>query len=176
MKPKEKRNDPKILAGILDKYNVNSSSRLSSLLAAYSELSSQEDEAKSRRDSARLTYEKASETAREAEEQAIAKLAPFIPDVKSGDAVLSALNETEALIDKLTRAQFDMISSQNVYETLAADQDEAEEVDESYLPVPIRNRQDTLAAWSGQRHSSQTPQGHMTWPPAPSAPLATRPL
>ena len=151
VKPKKKATDSETLSQLLEKYNVSSSAKLANLLASYTAILRDEEGAKAARDSAKLAFESASSAALSAEEKAVAKLAPFMPEIKSGEQVISALNDTENLIEQLTKAQFDMVSAQNIYDTLSADCDETQEVDESYLPMPIRNREDTLAALTRTR-------------------------
>lgn len=152
IKPPKKRTDSDVLSDLLAKYNVNSSGKLSSLLSSYMAIVKEEENLRAKRDSAKSSFESSSTAAKEAESKAVLKLSPFMPEVTRGEDVLAALNETESLIEQLTHAQFDMVSAQNIYETLSAEYDESQEIDESYLPVPIRNRQDTLAALSRTRN------------------------
>lgn len=138
--------DADALRALLERYAVASSGKLEAMLASYNAICREEEKARVERDSARLSYENASAAAEAASAEAVARLSAFMPEVTSGEAVVEALNETERLIDKLTHAEFDMISSQNIYETLKGGYDGGAEVDEGYLPTPLRSREDTKAA------------------------------
>ncbi|MGM9522305.1 MAG: ATP-binding protein [Oscillospiraceae bacterium] len=148
IKPPKKRTAADDLKELLEKYGVSSADKLASHLSSYSAVCREENEKRSARDAAKLAFDSASEAAKAAGDKAVEQLSAFMPEVTSGEGVIAALGETEKLIDELTHAEFDMISSQNVYETLLAGFDENEDIDESYLPIPIRNREDTLAAMS----------------------------
>ncbi len=144
-----RRNAADELNDLLAKYGVSDIGKLESLRDAYAALVRDEESKRAARDTARAAYESAGTAAQEAEERAIEKISAFIPDVKSGEQVLEALNLTERAIDELTKAQFDAVSARNIYETLAADYDPetAPAVDENeYLPIPMRDREGTAAA------------------------------
>ncbi len=146
MKPPRRRGAAEELAELLDSYGVSSIEKLASMLTAYTAVVNEESVKRAARDSARAAYESAGAAAQEASALAVEKLAVFMPEVSSGEEVVSALKETEHNIDLLTHAEFDMISARNIYETLMADYDPSIEVDDSYLPTPMRNREDTVAA------------------------------
>ncbi len=146
IKPPQPHADADALTRVLSPYGASSSEKLSSMLAAYSALCREESENTVLRDSARNAYESACASAEAASSEAVARLSAFMPEVRSGDEVVEALDETERLIDELTKAEFDMISSQNVYETLLSSFEGPDELDDTYLPTPLRNREDTKAA------------------------------
>ena len=133
---------------LLAAYRVSDIGKLEALRDTYAALIRDEESKRSARDAARAAYESAGNAAREAEERAVARISAFMPDVKSGEQVLEALNVTERAIDELTRAQFDAVSTRNIYETLLAGQDPAAvpEPDDTYLPIPMRNREETVSA------------------------------
>lgn len=146
IKPGRRRSPADDLKELLDAYGVPSVDKLSSLWEAYKLLIAEEDQRRAARDAARTAYESAGTAAQEAGERAVRELSAFMPEISSGEAVLEALNETEREIDELTKAEFDAVSARNVYETLLADCDPEAEVDDSYLPTPLRSREDTVAA------------------------------
>lgn len=146
VKPPKRRGAAEELAELLDSYGVSSIDKLSAMFTAYSAVVREEAAKRAARDSARTAYESAGSAAQEAGALAVEKLSAFMPEVSSGEEVIAALNETEKNIDLLTRAEFDRVSARNIYETLAADFDPTVEVDDSYLPAPLRNREDTVAA------------------------------
>ena len=105
---------------LLAAYRVSDIGKLEALRDTYAALIRDEESKRSARDAARAAYESAGNAAREAEERAVARISAFMPDVKSGEQVLEALNVTERAIDELTRTQFDAVSTRNIYETLLA--------------------------------------------------------
>lgn len=143
-----RRNAADELSDLLAEYRVSDIGKLEALRDTYAALIRDEESKRSARDTARAAYENAGNAAREAEERAVARISAFMPDVKSGEQVLEALNVTERAIDELTRAQFDAVSTRNIYETLLAGQepDAVPEPDDTYLPIPMRNREETQAA------------------------------
>lgn len=131
---------------LLAKYGATSADKLASLTGAYAALCRTVEPASAARDAARAAYESAAADSDEAEARAVRQISDFMPDVKSAQEVTAALAETEETLDKLTKAEFEMISLQNVYETLVHDYGGEPEEDDSYLPTPLRNREDTAAA------------------------------
>ncbi len=146
VKPRRRRSPEDDLRELLDGYGVPSVEKLASLREAYKALTADEDRLRAARDAARSAYESAGTAAQEAGERAVRELSAFMPEISSGEAVLDALNETEREIDELTRAEFDAVAARNVYETLLAEYDPSEEPDDTFLPTPMRSREDTLAA------------------------------
>ncbi len=146
VKPTRRRGAAEELAELLDSYGVGDVEKLSSLLSAYTLLTREEEARRAARDAARESYESAGAAAQKAEAEAVEKIEAFMPGVTSGEAILEALAETERNIDALTKAQFDAVSARNVYETLLQENGQEGEPDDSFLPVPIRNREDTRAA------------------------------
>ena len=146
VKPRKRRGAAEELAELLASYGVGDVDKLSALLSAYTLLTREEEAKRAACDAARSSCESAAAAAKEAEDLAVGRIVAFMPDVTSGEAVLEALNETERNIDALTRAQFEAVSARNVYETLLQENGEETEPDDSFLSVPIRNREDTQAA------------------------------
>lgn len=146
VKPPRKRSAADELEELLAGYGVGSLDKLSSLREAYLVLIREEEQKKAARDAARTAYDSAQEAAQEAGREAVAFVADFMPDVTSGEAVQEALLEAERAMDELSRARFDAASARNIYETLSAEYDDTVEVDDSYLPMPLRSREDTVAA------------------------------
>ncbi len=146
LKPPHKRNAADELKELLDSYGVSDVEKIASLASAYELLTREEDRCRTARDAARGAYESAGAAAQEAGARAVAQLQAFMPEVTSGEAVLEALADTERAIDELTRAQFEAASAANLYETLAAETDPDAPEDDSYLPMPLRSREDTEAA------------------------------
>ncbi len=142
----KKRTAADELSELLESYGVQSVDKLASLKSGYLLLLRDEEQKKAARDAARQAYESAGNAAQQAGEQAVSKIAAFMPEITSGEAVIEALQETEKHIEELTKAQFDATAAQNVYETLLADFDPNTPVDDSYLPMPLRSREDTVAA------------------------------
>lgn len=142
----QKRTAADELRELLEGYGVASVDKLASLKAGYVMLLRDEEQKRSARDAAREAYESAGNAAQEAGRQAVEKIAAFMPEVTSGEAVIEALQETERHIEELTKAQFDATAARNVYETLLADFDPTTPVDDSYLPMPLRSREDTVTA------------------------------
>ncbi len=142
----QRRNAGDELRELLEKYGVQSVEKLSALLGAYSLVCREEEQKRAARDSARQAYESAGAAAQEAGERAVEKLKAFMPEVTSGEEIMEALSETERTIAALTKAEFDAVAARNVYETLAASYDGDGEEDDTYLPMPLRNREDTVAA------------------------------
>ena len=151
LKPPRKRGAGEELAELLAKYGVQSVEKLESLREGYAMTTREEEQRRAARDAARAAYESAGAAAQEAGERAVEKLSAFMPGVNSGEEIMDALNETERLIDSLTKAEFDAVSARNVYETLSAGYDGEEQEEDTYLPVPIRNREDTVAALDRSR-------------------------
>ncbi len=144
----QRRVEADALSELLGQYGAATADKLESMLDSFSSISRLESEKRAARDSARTSYETANNAAQEASDRAVAELSAFMPEVSSGEAVLEALDETEKLIDQLTQAEFDMLSSESVYETLRSEftGDEEADLDTSYLPIPLRSREDTLSA------------------------------
>ncbi len=151
VKPPKKRSAADEMEELLGGYGVAGVDKLASLRDAYVALIRDEEQKKAARDSAREAYDNAREAAREAGQSAVDSLSVFMPEITSGEAVLDALNEAERAIDGLTHARFDAVSARNIYETLKADFDDSVEVDDSYLPMPLRSREDTLRAMERAR-------------------------
>jgi DNA repair exonuclease SbcCD ATPase subunit len=131
---------------LLSKYSVTSIEKLSALVSSYTALSRQIIPAATVRDAARQSYDSANAAFNEAERKAISQLSEFMPDVTSGQDVIDAISKTEDILEKLTKAEFDMRSCQSVYETLVGNYDGDPEADDIYLPVPLRSKEDTAAA------------------------------
>ncbi len=146
VKPRKRRGAAEELAELLDGYGVGDVEKLATLLDGYTQLKREEDQKRAARDAAREAYESAGAAAQEAETEAVERIEAFMPGVTSGEAILEALSETEKNIEALTRAQFDAVSAQNIYETLLQENGPETEPDDSFIPVPMRNREDTAAS------------------------------
>ena len=153
VKPPKRRSAADELEELLAGYGVMSLDKLSSLHETYLALLREEELRRAERDAARQSYDAAREAAQEAGREAVDFVARFMPEVSSGEAVQEALTEAERALDDLSRARFDATSARNIYETLKAEYDDTVEVDDSYLPMPMRNREDTLAALERARAS-----------------------
>lgn len=146
-KPGPNKSDAQELAGILERYGVVSAEKLASVFEVYSHICREEEVRRSARDAAKQHYEEARENSANMETRAVSHVATYLPEVTSSEEMGDALRNMEELLEELTRAEFDSLSSQNIYETLAAEfsSDDMPEDDE-YIPIPIRNREDTKAA------------------------------
>lgn len=146
-KPHPKKSTVSELAELLRKYGVTSAEKLASVYEVYSGLCREEEIRRTARDAAKERCEEARKTAAEAEERSVRHIAEYLPEVTSGEETAAALKNMEKLLDELTHAEFEMLSSQSVYETLASEfsEDDKSENDE-YIPIPIRSREDTKAA------------------------------
>lgn len=144
-KPKE--NEAQLeLDGIFAKYGVQSVDKLSAVSNAYIALLRQEAPASTIRDNAKESFDSAQQNYKDAEEKALKQIAELLPGVTSSKEIAPALAEIEATIEKLTKAEFDMMSCRNVYETLISEYEGDYEADDAYLPTPLRSREDTEAA------------------------------
>ena len=135
------------LSVLFEKYGVNSADKLASVYEVYSHLCREEEVRRAARDAAKQQYEEARQNSAYAEESAVSHISRYLPEVREGVEIADALKNMEKLLDELTHAEFEKLSSQSVYETLAAEfSPENMPEDDEYIPIPIRNREDTRSA------------------------------
>ena len=135
------------LKATLDKYGVASADKLSSLVTAYTALLRGEAPLTATRDAARSRFSDAATASQEAEDKAVRAISEIAPDVKSGPEVMAALRDIEERIEEVNRAEFDLTSTRSVYDTLLHQfGGEVPEIDDSYIPQPLRDKEDTMSA------------------------------
>lgn len=146
-KPHPKKSTVSELSELLQKYGVTSAEKLASVYEVYSGLCREEEIRRSARDAAKERCEEARKSSIEAEERTVRHIAEYLPEVTSGEEINDALRNMEKLLNELTHAEFEMLASKNVYETLVSELSDIDaEEDDEYIPIPIRSREDTKAA------------------------------
>jgi len=114
---------------------------------AYLELCRAEEQAKIELAAAEQGVADARRNAEEKKDTVLVLIGTFLPDVKDLHEVPDAVAHLEQLLERQTKAEFTMVSAQNIYATLIAGYTgDPEDVDRSYMPPPIRSKADTQAA------------------------------
>lgn len=134
------------LKATLEKYGVASADKLSGLVSAYTALLRAEPALTVARDSARSRFSEAATASQEAEDKSIRAIADIAPEVRSGQEVMAVLRDLEERIDRANRAEFDLSSTRSIYDTLIHQYPDLPEPDDTYIPQPLRDREDTEAA------------------------------
>ncbi len=140
--------DAEELTSILSRYSAASSGKIAAMLQSYKAICRETEIKSALCDSARESYENARSAADAANDIAVRAISDFMPEIRSGEDALEALSNAEKLIDRLTQAEFDMISYRNVYETLQSEftGDLETDLDNAYIPSPLRGKDETKAA------------------------------
>ena len=147
VKPKAGGKASAELGALLEKYGVTSAERLKELSDAYAQLLREEEMRRGARAAAKADYESARSESETAWTKFASDCASVLPGVRTNEEAEAALSVLDKKLDAFTRAEFDAVSSQNVYETLAGEFRAPEAPDEGeYIPLPLRSAEDTAAA------------------------------
>jgi uncharacterized protein YhaN len=145
LRPRQKKD--RALEEMLSAYNFSSARELSAAAEEYAAICRELDDASRQLAGAQQSLEETQKLLTDCETDLAEQMRAVSPEPVETPEIPAVTARTESLIDKLTKAEFDRVSSQNIYRLLLDSYSgELTEPDTSFLPVPLRNRADTQAA------------------------------
>ncbi|MBR7082363.1 MAG: AAA family ATPase [Oscillospiraceae bacterium] len=132
------------LAALLTEAGFKSAGELKAAGDEYAALCDAVEKAVADRDAAERGFEAAKDAFHKARDAAAEKVRLLAPDVSDVSLIAPRISKIEELIDLRARAEFESSAAENAFEALLSKHGGTmPELDETYIKVPMRSREDT---------------------------------